>query len=253
MNKYGKLAMSANLGAARHLLRSRGMFRRACKKAFDAAEHVESDALAAIPEVALGEIMGSRQVEVRVPVAAYADGMLPYDQALVLASLLVLEQPREVLEIGTFMGHSTKLMAMNLPEARIHTVDLPLDTPLSNETGTLQKDDFHLIARRVVGKEFRDEPCASRIQQHLVDTAKWDFKDAGAPTFFFIDGSHTYDYAKNDSEKCLALTDGRPATFVWHDCDDTHPGVIQFLLEWRAVGREVRRIWGTPLAYWKIG
>ena len=101
-----------------------------------------------------------------------------------------------------------------------------------------------------VGREFKNQPCARRIRQHFGDTATWNFRDAGQPTFFFIDGSHTYEYCKNDSERCLSIA-GPGAVFLWHDCDDTHPGVVRFVCEWRAMGRDVRRIAGTPIAYWK--
>jgi len=196
--------------------------------------------------------LNGKDVEIQLPIRNYVDGMLPTEHALALASLLMADQPSEVLEIGTYMGHTSKLMASNLPTAKIHTVDLPLQTmPAPSGPGELVKDDFHLIAGRVVGREFKNQPCANRITQHFGDTAHWNFAEAGRPSFFFIDGAHTYDYVKNDSEKCLALCAGRPATFVWHDCDDQHPGIVRFLLEWRALGRDVRRIDGTTLAWWR--
>jgi hypothetical protein len=86
--------------------------------------------------------------------------------------------------------------------------------------------------------------------QHFGDTAEMDFSRFGRPAFFFIDGSHTYEYCKNDSEKCLAICPGG-GTFLWHDCDMTHPGVVRFIAEWRNLGRNIVRIQGTVLAYWK--
>ena len=93
-------------------------------------------------------------------------------------------------------------------------------------------------------------PCASRIKQHFADTARWDFHEAGQPTFFFIDGTHTYEYCKNDSEKCFELCGGR-GVFLWHDCNETHPGVVRFISEWRRQGKDIKRIAGTSIAYWK--
>jgi hypothetical protein len=155
------------------------------------------------------------------------------------------------LEIGTFMGHTTRQIAENLSTATVHTVDLPEDFSAEHDPEqSIPKDDFHLIARRIVGREFKAHPCGDRIKQHFADTAKWDFREAGQPTFFFIDGSHTYEYCKSDSERCFELSQGR-GVFLWHDCDDAHPGVIRFISEWRQLGRDVRRISGTPIAYWK--
>ena len=181
----------------------------------------------------------------------FEEGVLASDQAMVLLSILVAEHPAEVLEIGTYMGYTTKLMAENMETAIIHTVDLPDDFSSESDSMTeLPKDDFHLIRHRVVGKEYKGIPCASRIKQHFADTATWNFHEAGHPSFFFIDGSHTYEYCKLDSEKCFDLCGGN-GVFLWHDCDEIHPGVVKFILEWRLMGRDVRRITGTPLAYWK--
>jgi predicted O-methyltransferase YrrM len=139
-------------------------------------------------------------------VARYEDGMLPSEQALALLSILVAEAPNEVLEIGTYMGHTTRQMAENLEAATIHTFDLPENYSTEAETKeTLVKDDIHLIRNRVVGREFKGQSCASRIQQHFADTANWNFGEAGKTTFFFIDGAHTYEYCKSDTEKCFQL------------------------------------------------
>ncbi|HSY43063.1 MAG TPA: class I SAM-dependent methyltransferase [Candidatus Acidoferrum sp.] len=211
----------------------------------------EEHALKSIPEVSLDEILGDRKVLIKLIIQRHEDGMMWAHEAQALLSILVMENPKEVLEIGTFMGHTTRRMAENLPDSRIHTVDLPLDYSTAQATtGLPPKDDFHLIKRRVVGREFKDQDCEKRIVQHFADTAVVDFKEFGHPTFFFIDGSHTYEYCKQDTEKCLALGGGK-GTFLWHDCDEWHPEVVQFIREWRAAGNDVVRIKGTYLAYWK--
>ncbi len=179
------------------------------------------------------------------------DGILPSEHAMALLSVLAAEVPSEVLEIGTYMGHTTRQMAENLGTAIIHTVDLPQNFSVEHDPEqNFPKEDIDLIARRVVGREFNGHPCASRIKQHFADTASWDFHEAGRPTFFFIDGTHTYEYCKNDSEKCFELCGGR-GVFLWHDCNDTHPGVVRFISEWRSQGKDIKRIAGTSIAYWK--
>jgi hypothetical protein len=204
-----------------------------------------------IPVRNLGDILGEAKCEIKIRTMKYEDGMMPYRDALGLLSILVLEKPSEVLEIGTFMGHTTRAMAENLESARIHTIDLPLGYPIQEDTqGHLPKDDFHLISRRVVGREFKNSIFESRIRQHFGDSATMDFSEMGQPSFFFIDGSHTYEYCKSDSEKCLALCP-KGGTFLWHDCNGTHPGVVKFINEWRSLGRDVIRIADTDLGYWK--
>lgn len=252
-----KVLLGGNAAAAVHLFRGQpARFGDACRRAFTAARLTPprssaAGALAQIPEIGLGDLLGARKPVIQLQVMRYEDGMLPTDQAMTLLALLVAEAPRTVLEIGTFMGHTTRQMAENLPEATVHTVDLPPDYAEGRGPASpLPKDDPHLIARRVVGREYRDRACAARIVQHLADTATWDFTAAGRPGFFFIDGAHTYEYCRNDSEKCFALGGGR-GVFVWHDCDEAHPGVVRFVTEWRQQGRDIRRIAGTTFAYWQ--
>jgi Methyltransferase domain len=211
----------------------------------------EEATLEAIPEVSLDEILGDREVEIKLIAQRHEDGMLAGGEAQALIAILVLENPKEVLEIGTFMGHTTRRMAENLKDSIVHTVDLPPDFSTAQESvGLPPKDDFHLINRRVVGREFKGRDCEKRIVQHFGDTAQMDFKKIGRPAFFFIDGAHTYEYCRQDSEKCLDLCSGN-GTFLWHDCDEWHPGVVRFISEWIRSGKNIVRIKGTHFAYWK--
>lgn len=204
-----------------------------------------------IPQMDFREILFDIAPAINLSLSKHEDGMLPLDQAIVLLAILVKENPKVVLEIGTFMGHTTKLMSENLQDSIIHTVDLPVSYSADTDSvKDLPKSDYHLIERRKVGKHFINRTSKSRIVQHFADTANWDFREAGKPTFFFIDGSHTYEYCKNDSEKCLGLCTGGE-TFFWHDCEELHPGVVKLIAEWRGLGRNIVRINGTSLAYWK--
>ena len=249
MKRLLRVILGCNAISLIHLFRpGTGTFSHACARAFGAAQNLQ---LHEIPQITLDEILGERRALIRLCVMRYEDGMLGAREAMALLSILVAEHPNEVLEIGTYMGHTTKQMAENLDAAIIHTVDLPEVFPVESNSGkNLPKDDFHLIKRRRVGREFKGHSCAQRIREHFADTATWNFREAGCPTFFFIDGSHTYEYCKSDSEKCFALCDGR-GVFLWHDCDHDHPGVVRFVSEWRRMGRDIRRIWGTSIAYWK--
>jgi hypothetical protein len=97
------------------------------------------------------------------------------------------ESPNQVLEIGTYMGHTARAMAENLENATIHAIDLPSDFSASEGVDNhLPKDDYHLIGRRILGREFKGQPCESRIVQHFPDTAVRDFAQIWRPSFFFI-------------------------------------------------------------------
>ena len=209
---------------------------------------LESAALRRLPVKTLEEIVDDQKVSITLPIQKFEDGMLPLDDAVALLTILVMARPAVVLEIGTYMGYTSRSMALNLPEATVHTLDLPLEfTAESDQVRDLEKDDFHLIQKRSPGREFVNTPLHQRIHQHFGDSARWDYQQAAGANFFFIDGSHTYDYCKVDSEKCHELCPH--GIFLWHDCDDEHPGVVRALVEWRDLGRPVVRIAGTRLGF----
>lgn len=199
-----------------------------------------------LPEIHLAEIAGHWPYPM-IPRFqwVYEDGSLLRDQLEMLLMVAMLHAPREILEVGTFMGQTTYALAACLPEAHIHTVDLPPGVTVADLPG----NDKHLVDRRVVGRRFLGTVFECRITQHYHDTLTWDFDDVGAPEFVFIDGAHTYEAVINDSSKagCRAASG---ATFMWHDCDVEHPGVVKALLQLREDGMDIRRISGTALAYW---
>ena len=63
--------------------------------------------------------------------------------------------------------------------------------------------------------------------------------------FIFVDGAHSYDYVKNDSQKAWQML--RSGGIVaWHDCRVADPDVVKFLLE---SDYKPKRIIGTSLAF----
>jgi hypothetical protein len=210
----------------------------------------KTDGVDTIPIASLYTILGHKKIDIRLAIQPQEDGTLPTNEIMALLAVAILSSPKAVLEIGTFMGNTTQQLAINLPDAIIHTVDLPLDfNPINDLHAEIKKDDFHLIAKRDVGRDYRGTIVQTQIRQYYSDTAIWDFSNAKGASFFFIDGSHTYEYCKNDSERCYELCQGN-GVFLWHDCDEAHPGVLRTILEWRHLGRNIIRIEGTSIAYW---
>lgn len=185
----------------------------------------------------------------------YADigGSTPIRDLLSFIALAMAQQPQAALEFGTFWGSTTANLAKNLPHATIHTIDLPPDDELARAlTAGQPVDDIHLIESRQLGKAFRNAPFSTRIVQHTGDTATYDYSAIKDPlTFFLVDGSHTYEYAKSDTLVSLRLAAG-PSTIVWHDCDEIHPGVTRWLGELIDTGLPVKRIAGTVAAFLKF-
>jgi len=200
-----------------------------------------------LPQIALRQIVTETDIaQVDLYPLPYEDGALPDQEARALLALLVATGPKVILEIGTYHGATTLRIAHQLPTSQIHTIDLSLADAAQGP----YLSDQHLITKRhLVGGHFLSRPQYANITQHYGNTHSYDFRRLGNPGFFFIDGSHSYFYVHNDSNKCLALC-GDKGVFVWHDADPNHPGVLQLLEEWRRLGRDVRLIEGTRLGYW---
>ena len=61
----------------------------------------------------------------------------------------------------------------------------------------------------------------------------------------FVDGAHSYDYVKNDTEKGLEML--RPGGVIaWHDCNPRHPDLVRYL---RTLNRPLNLVAGTSLAF----
>lgn len=179
-----------------------------------------------------------------IPSLDMPDGSMPLHDLIPILRMVSRLKPKEILEIGTYFGTTTAHLAANAPDAIIHTLDLP---PGDGAGSGLEKSDGHLIARREVGKAFSAVPGA-KIIQHLCDSATWDYAPVKNVTFCIIDGSHTYEYVRNDTLACLTHC-SRPLTLVWHDYDDSHPGVKQFLDEFHP---PIMHIPGTNVAFARI-
>ncbi|HEX7549481.1 MAG TPA: class I SAM-dependent methyltransferase [Candidatus Methylomirabilis sp.] len=157
-------------------------------------------------------------------------GMLPLAELLTLAAVCQWLRPRLALEIGTFKGASTLVMAMNMPpEANICTLDLPPGA--SQLTYAL---DIGSIAGQpyVVGEHFQCTPFADRIQQLYGDSAVWDFTPLqGRVDLVFVDGNHAYENVLADSRNAFRCL--RPGgVILWDDYHPTYgPGVMRALAE----------------------
>lgn len=209
-----------------------------------------TEALQRIPKVIAGEaFLWPPEIKVDLHFADIS-GSTPIRDLMVILALAIHQQPKAALEFGTFYGSTTKNLANNLPDATIHTIDLPPDSKQAQDIiKDRPVDDLHLIESRQLGKAFRDTPFSSRIVQHEGDTATYDYSIIrDEVSFFLVDGSHTYEYAKNDTIKAFSVS-STFSTIAWHDCDDTHPGVTRWLGELIDAGLQVQRVRDTVVAF----
>jgi len=181
---------------------------------------------------------GDRQYELAIANFQCEEGWMrrtgSYSTDLIsLCQLCHVLNPRTIFEIGTLRGYTALHLAMNSsPDCRIFTLDLPKNELLKNEPpeGKVPKaqakanlrlrttlmDDLH--SQMEVGEYyFRGTPHADRIQLLFGDSAVFDFSPHhGKVDLFFIDGAHSYDYVRSDTENALQCV--RPGGVIaWHD------------------------------------
>ena len=140
-------------------------------------------------------------------------------ETLILATSTRVLRPSKVFEIGTFDGCATSLFILNSPPgAEIITLDLPLEeTREAGEFGGYIEDDIDAVMERRLGSYPRSLGLEGRYRQVLRDSKEFDPEPhRGTVELGFIDGAHTYEYVKNDTEKMAVMMAGRGLVF-WHD------------------------------------
>jgi predicted O-methyltransferase YrrM len=175
------------------------------------------------------------------------DGHVIRHSPLVLCALAQLLECLSIFEIGTFRGDTSWLLAHNLPRARVFTLDLP--GPESARHARLEITDvdeyFHTWER---GARFRGTPEGQRITALVGDSATFDFSPyRGAMDLVYIDASHSYSYARADTEAALAML-SPTGTIVWDDYT-YYPGIYAYLNELAPMlERPIYHLLGTRLA-----
>jgi hypothetical protein len=156
-----------------------------------------------------------------------------YTQDIISLCLICqIIRPRLVFEIGTSRGYTAYHFALNTTEdARIVTLDLPSRAGLRPKLPVTIVDRIHIRDRAQTGPYcFDRSPEAVKITCLEGDSASFDFTPyRGQVDFFFIDGAHSYDYARSDTLNAIACC--HPGSVVaWHDYGKASlPGLTRWL------------------------
>jgi hypothetical protein len=167
-------------------------------------------------------------------------------ELLVLCAVARYMKAQALFEFGTFDGLTTWHLAANTgPEAKVFTLDLPLDHPARYFKGhdrTVGK--IHAIR---VGEQFADTPEERRIAQYYGDSLEFDAEPfRRRMDFCFVDASHEYQHICRDTANALLMV--RPGGVIfWHDYSRWWPGV-QKCLDDLAAEWPVFRVQDTALA-----
>lgn len=158
-------------------------------------------------------------IEIAVPHLIAGQGNVSAAEISIINKLLRKYKPSACFEIGTFDGRTTLNMAYNTPDNTcIYTLDLPAEN-LNKTVLDIDFGDTNYIDKPVSGSRFLNDPYAlEKITQLYGDSASFDFSPwRGKIDFVFVDGSHSYDYVRNDTKVALHLLRNGEGTIVWHD------------------------------------
>lgn len=201
----------------------------------------------ALPEVSVEDLFEEANQEVvlslwAVPPVARS---ISLHEAVCLSALMKRVRARRVFEFGTYRGVSTTQLALNLPpDGQVFTLDLPVtDLNTQFELDTVGEVEVVKDARK---GDLIPDHLRPRITFIAQDSAKFDPGPyENSVDLVFVDGAHTAEYVKNDSEKGWRML--RPGGIIcWHDCRFNSPSVIKFL---RQCPYQPKRILAGSIAF----
>jgi predicted O-methyltransferase YrrM len=162
-----------------------------------------------------------------------------------LAALSHLVGAKRVFEFGTYKGVSTTQLALNLaPGGMVFTLDLPEDHPAYSLP--IPKPEERQIAAEGGKGILIPRDLLDRVTFLSSDSATFDETPyLGSMDLVFVDGAHSYEYVKNDTEKGWNML--RPGgVLAWHDCVSNHRDVVKYIKEF---GFDAKLVNGTALAF----
>ncbi|HEX5235298.1 MAG TPA: class I SAM-dependent methyltransferase [Silvibacterium sp.] len=161
-------------------------------------------------------------------------------------------RPKIIFETGTFRGVGTLTLALNAPDAEIYTVDLPKMDEAGTSTLTKGDKEWVRLSRGCTGAAFEELPEAARIHQIWANSLTMNAAEIVTNVdLFFIDGGHSYECVKADTENALKVLSPN-GVILWDDYTWFMEGVRGYLNELRA-SLPLKRIAGSQYVIYKRG
>lgn len=185
----------------------------------------ERTALPFIPEDLAMRIIAH---DVLIPPATMVGkrGAQTLDGLLWLACIAKSLRALRIFEIGTLTGYTSLVLASNVPQATVHTLDLPPGT--APELPIWGSDSCNFLPGDTP-RAWHGRPEESRIILHLADSARFDFEPfRGMFDVVYVDGAHSWEYLAKDSDSAFTLVSARGA-IVWDDYWEETPEVVAYL------------------------
>jgi predicted O-methyltransferase YrrM len=172
-----------------------------------------------IREINLSDVFGKDIDKCEVPYGVINETTGKPNQAeLFFVNVLArYRKAKNIFEFGTFTGRSTYFFTFATPQTMVTTLDLPPGP------GRTIPD---------VGTYFLNSDRQDRITQLLCDSRKFDPSPyEKSMDFIFVDGDHSYDGVKNDTEKAFQML-ASGGVILWHDYGASRDlGLAQYFVE----------------------
>lgn len=167
-------------------------------------------------------------------------------ELLALAIMAKITNAHRIYEIGTYDGRSALSMACNQADSgRLYTLNLPEDY-LSSNPHLSQSVDIQLSQKVKSGERYINQVEKEKIVQWYGDSQEFDASSQAPYQIIFIDGGHSFDIVRHDTEQAFQFIDKRNGFICWHDA--TRYGVGKYLPQLIKKGERVYRIEGADLA-----
>jgi hypothetical protein len=214
---------SVNFNSTLLALRDRGLARAYMSRCLQMYDELAGrglpgkDPVEFIVKEGWGEFSNHERVE--LPTKLSDNGGTRLEELLYLANVTKVLKPKKIFEIGTYTGRTTSIFIMNAPaDSVVVTLDLPSESDIeSHNPGDYIDTDISLVKRRKLARYVYELGLQSRYQQVLCDSMSFDpTPHKGTVELGFIDGAHSYEYVKNDTEKVAEMMSER-GLVMWHD------------------------------------
>ncbi len=183
-------------------------------------------------------------------------GTVPsYSQDIVnLCVLCQLLQPQLVFEIGTARGYTSLHFALNSPDTcQVYTLDLPRGYTAPPALPTTAMDELQQgMYAEVDNYLFTNTNVAHKVHCLYGDSATFDYSPYhGRVDLFFIDGAHSYEYIRSDTQNALRCCHSG-SVIAWHDFGRVGLNGVSRWLQELAQRYQIYAVPGGSLAFMRV-
>ena len=179
-------------------------------------------------------------------------GLTLLEMAIVMAATQIVV-PKQVFEIGTFLGNTTLNLALNIPpDGTVFTLDLD-----ANLAGRINQDlaDAPLTKMHLASKsslDFSGSSVESKIKTLTGNSTTFDFtRWQDSVELVFIDGGHDFATVKSDTENAFRIArKDKPSCVLWHDYLNRDYSGLTYYLDELSRERQIVHIEDTMLCAW---